>query len=99
MAQLINNPLSFTVADVSAAAVFSGRMKLAQAEFLAYTSTSDTVEIQNASGQVIFSASGSADLDVVRSGKIGWVSGLIVPVTTSAGAPNIPSGKLIIYFE
>lgn len=98
-AQLINNPWTFNPGDPSAAIVALMRMKIVQVEYVGYTSASDTVEIQNQLGQIVWAGDGKTDLDTVRSGRIGWINGLLVPVLTSQGLTNIPSGQLLIYFE
>lgn len=98
-AQLINNPLIFNPADTSASIVFTNRMKIIQVEFAGYVDAANSCEIQNQLGQTVWYGDGKTDLDTVRSGRIGWINGLIVPANTTAGNVNIQSGRVFIYFE
>jgi hypothetical protein len=98
-AQLITNPLIFHPGDPQSAAFFTGKMKITQVEFSGYLNATDVCEVQTVGGNTIWYADGRTDLDTVRSGKIGWVDGLKVPVTTTNGKTNIPSGQVLVYFE
>ncbi len=99
MAQQINNPLSYVSTDADGSVRFTNRMKIVQVEYIAYTGATDACEIQNQLGQTVWFGDGKADLDTVRSGRIGWINGLVIPVNTLEGNPNIPTGTVIIYFE
>ena len=98
-AQLIDNPLIFNPADGSATIVFKNRMKIHQIEYAGYLSANDSCEVQNQNGQTVWYGDGKVDLDTVRSGKIGWINGLVFPVNTSLGNQNTPTGRVFIYFE
>lgn len=97
-AQLINNPFSFSPGDPSATVLFTNRMRITQIEFAGYDTATDSVEVQNSLGQIVWTSTGNADLSTVRSGCIGWIYGLLVPANTSKAVVNIPSGQLLVYF-
>lgn len=79
--------------------VFDNRIEHAQMEFIMYTAATDACEIQDRNGKLVAFLQGAADLRTVRTGRIGWVEGLRVPVTMSNGLPNVASGKILIYYE
>ncbi len=79
--------------------LYPGTMHNAQIEYVDYTDANHIAEIQDRDGRLLARLKGSADLTTVRTGKIGWVYGLKVPVQDSHGVNNLLSGKIIIYFE
>lgn len=96
--QLATNP--WRVDTTGSATLGSGGMaKVGQIEFIDYASSTDHVEIQDRNGRIVARLGGDSSLKTVRTGKIGWVQGLIVPVTDSDGNPNMATGKILIYFE
>lgn len=99
-AQLINNPFIFATADVSASVVFPGRLKIVQIEYVGYQGATDTCEVQDALGNTVWYSVGSPGWETKRSGYIGWIKGLVVPANTTLPiATNIPTGRVLIYFE
>lgn len=86
--RLISNP--FIIDTASNTPIWLPNIKVTQFEFYP-TQAADTVVVNDKDGNLIWSASGNADNETVRSGKVEWVRGLTVP-TLSAGA------KLAIFF-
>lgn len=95
--QLASNP--WIVDTPSASVLYQGNMQHAQVEYIDYQDSSHVVEVQDRNGRVVARLKGSTDLQTVRTGRMGWVYGLKVPVTDSDGNANMPSGRLLIYFE
>lgn len=52
----------------------------------------DTVTVQDVNGRLVWLGNGSADLEPVRSGHLGWVQGLAVTALSA-------NTKLLIYLE
>jgi len=101
--QLSTNPWS--IDTPSATPLYLGNMPHVQIEWIDYSSatTSDVVEVQNRYGRTIAFLTADSDFTTVRTGRMGWVYGVLVPLTTtnSAGTsvPNLAHGRLLIYFE
>lgn len=97
--QLAANPWKIT--DVSATPIFLGNMQHAQIEYCDYSDPSHLVEVQDRYGNVIARLKGADSLTVQRTGRMGWVYGLLVPPATTDTPPqaNMPSGYLLVYFE
>jgi len=55
----------------------TGNIKIAHIEMSGYANQSDQAVLQDANGREICTLTGAADLEEVRSGKVGWVQGLI----------------------
>lgn len=86
---LAGNP---AVIDTAGAAVlFQTNLQIIQFEFIDYALDTDQVTVQDRFGRLLWRANGAADLSPVRSGKIGYVTGLAVP--------TLSAGKLFIWFE
>lgn len=98
-AQLINNPWSFVAADSSATPASINRFCVVQVEYVGYASATDAAEVQDQLGNTIAFLQGKADLSTVRTGRIGWVNGILVPANTFLSVQNAPTGKVLIYFE
>lgn len=95
--QLATNP--WLIDTPSASALYTHLLHNCQFEYIGYSSASSFVEVQDQNEHVIARLKGAADLQTVRSGKVGWVEGMLVPITASDGASNMVDGKLIAYFE
>lgn len=94
--QLASNP--WIIDTPSNTVLFQGRMPHVQVEYVGYAAAG-VAEIQDRNGRTVAILTAATDLRTVRSGRIGWVEGLKVPTTTTAGPANLPSGKLILYYE
>lgn len=98
--QLASNP--WIIAVPSDSVLHDGAMPHVQIEYVDYDNTKaipDHVEIQDRMGNTVAYLKGKGNGETVRTGRIGWVYGLKVPVTDSDGQPNMPSGRLILYYE
>jgi hypothetical protein len=71
--------------------LYSSLIKVAQFSFLDYAAGTDTVEVQDRNGNLVWKGNGTADLNPIDSGPIGWIDGLKVP--------TLSAGKLLIYVE
>lgn len=79
--------------------LFGQNIAIRHMEFVDYNSTTDIVEVQDASGRLVWVARGNSDGLPIISDNSGYLKGLKVPVLTSAGNPNLPGGKLFIYIK
>lgn len=95
--QLAANP--WVVDTKSASPLYMGTMHNCQIEYVDYTDSHHFVEIQDRDGRILARLKGDDNLHTVRTGRIGWVYGLKVPLTDSDGVANMASGKIILYFE
>lgn len=95
--RLIDNPL--VIDTPSNTVLLTGRRKIIQCELEGYLNATDAVEVQTEDGNTIWYDDGRVDLDTVRSGRIGWVKGIKVPLVMTNGNPNLNTGRLMIYFE
>ena len=99
MAQLSANPMSVNLAvDVVPFTVFKTMMKLRHIEWSGYTAAPTVFpKITDVNGSFIqqFNVDSATDVELKRSGNIGYVTGLIV--TTSTGAAS--TGIITIFFE
>ena len=79
--------------------LYQGTMHNTQIEYVDYVNPQHHVEVQDRDGRLLARLKGDADLHTVRTGRIGWVYGLRVPIVDSDGVDNMQSGKVILYFE
>jgi hypothetical protein len=70
-----------------------------QIEYTDYSDYTHHVEIQDRLGRLVAYLRGKPSLETVRTGAIGWVYGLKIPVLDSDGLNNLESGRLILYYE
>lgn len=89
-AQLSANPWTVAAADAGTVNI-TGKVKIRHIEFVGYNAITDVCEVTNTNGLVIWDGHGAADFEVVRSGPIGWVTGVKVP--------TISSGYVRIYVD
>lgn len=75
-----------------AAIICNTDVKINHFEFSGYAAQGNQCIVQDRFGHTVWQATGAADLEEVRSGRVGEVYGLSVP--TLAGG-----GVLLIYFE
>jgi hypothetical protein len=59
---------------------------IGQVEFTGYNAGTDYCVIEDLDGKVIWRGDGAADLETVRSGKIGWVHRGVQVTTLTAGS-------------
>lgn len=91
MAQLSANPIKVASGDSLPVIVFKNSAKIRHIEFGGYAADADTAIIRDANGNDIALMNGATDLETVRTGNIGYVTGLTVVTCTS--------GEVTIYFE
>lgn len=72
--------------------LWRSRVNIEHVEFVSYASQGSVVELRDINGRTIWLASGANDLTEVRSGKIGWVDGLVL-----AQCEN--GGKVLVYVK
>jgi hypothetical protein len=58
-------------------------------ELVGYAADTDTCQIKNGAGKIIWEANGAADLSEVRSGKIGWIQGGLFLSQVTAGKVRV----------
>jgi hypothetical protein len=72
-----------------AALVWPAKVFVEHFEFVDYAGDTDNCELKDASGRSIWKNNGAADLQEVRSGKIGWVSGVALTTVTGTGKVRV----------
>lgn len=99
--QLASNP--WIITSTSDTPMFQGNMPHVQIEYVDYDNSAHVAEVQDRNGRTIAYLKGDTDFKTVRTGRMGWMYGVMVPsmTTDSQGNPvtNLASGRLIIYFE
>lgn len=95
--------LPWVVDTPSADPLFTGKVKIDHIEYVGYQAAGDSVEVQDENGRLVAFLRGNTDLETaMTNNEIGWVSGLLVPVTQSAefGAlANLQTGRIIVYIK
>ena len=87
---LTTNP--WVIDTASAALLYATNVKVLHFEFVGYAAYGSLCQVQDRFGKVIWQASGAQDLEEVRSGPVGWVHGIAVPVLDNGGV-------LRVYFQ
>lgn len=72
--------------------VWTGNVKIANAELAGYAADADNAILKDAAGRVVAVLNGSVDLQTVRTGKIAWVNG-------GLAIPTLTSGKVYVYLD
>lgn len=70
---ITQNP--WVIDTASPSLIWTGGAKISHIEYVGYTLDTNIAVIKNQAGQIICQLDGAADLEEVRSGKIGWVQG------------------------
>jgi len=89
--QLATNPLTFDSADALPIVGFKNNCKIRSISFQDYTSATDTCQLQDSLGHVIWDGHGEADLSPVTSFAIGTTYGI--------QCTQITSGRVRVYFD
>ena len=59
-------------------------------EFVGYGADTDTCQIKDGNGNIIWEGNGASDLEEVRSGRVGWVQkGLFLSQRTGTGVVRV----------
>jgi len=72
------------------ALLWPAQVKVEHFEFVNYAAQGNQAIIQGFDGKIKWSVTGAADLEEVRSAKVGWINGLVMP-TLQGG------GKILVY--
>lgn len=88
--QLASNPLTLDTPGT----IFTAHMKINNIEFVKYATDTDEIVLQDINGNNLWDARGSTNFNVVRSGHIGWVNGLVFASITPGSV-----GVVKVYFE
>jgi len=88
MANLLNS-MPWTIDTPGASVLYKTPIKVAHFEFSLYAAQGNEVIVQDQTGKQVWSATGAADLEEVRSAKVGWINGLIVPTLQGGGVLTI----------
>lgn len=79
---LSGNP--WTLDTVSAIPFWTGQIDVLYIEMIDYTLDTDTVQLKDGFGRVVWEGNGAADLEPVRSGHVGWVHGMAFTASSNA---------------
>lgn len=77
---------------VTASVLLPTNMRVDHFEFVGYGAQTDTCQVQNGQGVVIWQGHGTSDLQEVRSGAVGWIFGGI-------RLSQISSGQVRVYLK
>ena len=100
--QLSLNPwvIDTTVGTLAAPVIlYPGNIRHGQIEYVEYTAATDFCAVFDRYGHLVAYLHGESTLRTVRTGMIGWVYGMQVPTQNELGVTNLPSGKIIFYYE
>lgn len=67
------------------AVLWRGNINVEHFEFTGYAAQGNLAIIKDQNGKIVWQASGAADLQEVRSAKVGWVNGLILDTCQGNG--------------
>lgn len=93
MSQLASNPWRVTGADALPLTITKGMVKIRHLEGSNWNAAGDTIVVNDALGNTIAILVGPSDKQEVRTGNIGYVTGVTIQSITAA------SDTLTIYFE
>lgn len=65
--------------------IWNGNAKIEHFEFTGYAAQGNQAIVKDRNGKIVWQASGAADLEEVRSGKVGWVNGIVLDTCTGGG--------------
>jgi hypothetical protein len=68
---IVSNP--WILDTVTAAVLLPMNMKVHHFEFVGYATNTDTCQVQDGHGNVVWQGNAAADLEEVRSGNVGWI--------------------------
>ena len=88
----------FKIDTPSASPLYVGQVEIQYIDFAGYVSSAQGVEVQDKFGNPVCFLRGLVSTETVRSGRIGIVQGLMVPVNDSFGNPNLQGGMILVYF-
>ena len=93
MGQLAANPWKVTGADALPLTVARGSVKIRHIEGSGWTVAGHTIVVNDINGNLITQLTGPTSLEEVRTGNIGYVTGIVVQSISAAGE------QALIYFE
>lgn len=78
----LDTPLAF---GQQGAVLWRANVNVEHFEFSGYTTLGNLAIIKDLNGKVVWQATGTSDLQEVRSAKIGWISGLVLDTLQGSG--------------
>lgn len=69
---------------VSATPVWTGQVWVSEFEMIDYTLDTDTVQVKDGFGRIVWEGNGASDLRPVKSGRIGTCHGLALTASSNA---------------
>lgn len=78
----LDTPLAFGNA---AAVLWKANIFVEHFEFSGYAAQGNTAIVKDQNGKIVWQATGAADLEEVRSAKVGWVNGLVLDTLQGNG--------------
>jgi hypothetical protein len=69
-----------------------GKIDVDHFEYAGYGAQGNQIILKDKNGKIVWFATGAADLEEVRSGKVGWINGLIVDTLQG-------NGKCLVYLK
>jgi len=74
---------TINAADLPTGVFYKPNIRVKEIEFSGYAADTDTFEILDRDGTLVWSGNGKADLSPVRSGDVGWVNGMEISDLTA----------------
>jgi hypothetical protein len=84
---LTSNP--WVIDTASASVLCQTNVAVEHFEFAGYSAQGSQCIVQDRSGKTVWAATGAADLEEVRSGKVGWIQGLKIPTLENGGVLRV----------
>jgi hypothetical protein len=81
--QATGRVIAVPAAEAGTTPIFTHMVKVEHIEFVGYTVETHVCAVQDRQGRKVWDGNGKSDLSAERSGKIGWVDGLVVPTCDS----------------
>lgn len=96
--------LPWYIDTTSSSVLYNSKIKINQIEYVGYTTSGHSIEVQDQNGKTIAFLIGTATPfpTVSTWEEVGWVDGLKVPTAQSAkfgGGTNLQSGVILIYIR
>jgi hypothetical protein len=79
-------PTSLTPVVVNPTVIFPSNVKVNHFEYVGYAAQGNLAIVKDRNGKLVSKMTGAADLEEVRTSKVGWISGLCLDTCQGGGA-------------
>jgi hypothetical protein len=78
----LDTPLAF---GNPGAVLWPGNIKVAHMEYTDYSAQGNQAIVKDRNGKIVWAPTGAADLEEVRTAKVGWVNGIVLDTCQGGG--------------